>query len=315
MNNAAPRSVFGLTHGASLSGSRPRHDIEAQEGGGSHHPQGATRPHHPDGAAGHPHAVALRVAYAPRSSARPAGARAGQWHGWATYPRTVVVLASVLTCPSCGAQATRDDAGGCLSVLLHVHRLWCEVEAPEWRLLRVLLLRNGRVPAQASRRGRARCRRSLLLTMPSWSRLPAGAAGRSTLPSGWCTWGTTPRSRCAWDAPGGRPSRRGRSRTDVGPVRWCGPGTGSGPSDAASSIGVGTGTVCSADRSAGSASDSRRRVVATSPPRLTGCGSDGSGTGRSRLSNPIARLSVAGCRTSGTPFVVGVEGDHRDRRS
>ena len=65
MNNAAPRSVFGLTHGASLPGSRPRHDIEAQVLNGSHHPDGATRAHHPDGAIKHPELVQRRLIVCP----------------------------------------------------------------------------------------------------------------------------------------------------------------------------------------------------------------------------------------------------------
>jgi hypothetical protein len=45
---------------------------------------------------------------------------------------------------------------------------------------------------------------------------------------------------------------------------------------------------------------------------------NGSGVSRRRtgswpLRNPIARPSVAGCPVGGMPFVVGVEGGHRDR--
>ncbi len=47
-------------------------------------------------------------------------------------------------------EQTRNDANRCLSVLLRVSRLWRCIEAKGWRLLRLLFIWHGEVPANST---------------------------------------------------------------------------------------------------------------------------------------------------------------------
>jgi hypothetical protein len=70
-------------------------------------------------------------------------------------PRTTelqmnVVLESVLTCPHCGSCGAGNHGYGCLSVLLRVQQLQSTLTFEPGRLLRVLFVRLGQVPANSA---------------------------------------------------------------------------------------------------------------------------------------------------------------------
>lgn len=94
------------------------------------------------------------------------------------YPRTVPVplLESVLTCPFVRSAATESMPEDACQYFYECPGCGSRLKPPSGRLLRLLLLRNGCLFAEASRRRRTPCRWSLLKRVSSAS-IPNSGAG------------------------------------------------------------------------------------------------------------------------------------------